>query len=73
MPVGIGMEFEGAAVRVATQPAARIILVQSPDFPQRPAKTISGSRDATYFFTSGQVDCDKGWKASSAGMVATSL
>jgi hypothetical protein len=26
-----------------------------------------------YFFTGGQVDCDSGWKASSAGMVATSL
>jgi hypothetical protein len=28
---------------------------------------------SSYFFTSGQVDCDSGWKASSAGMVAMSL
>jgi hypothetical protein len=27
----------------------------------------------SYFFTSGQVDCDSGWNASSAGMVATRL
>ena len=38
-----------------------------------PQDGLAGSRDATYFFTSGQVDCDSGWKASSAGMVATSL
>ena len=56
----------------AIQPASRIIPVQSP-ISRAPQDGLAGSRDATYFFTSGQVDCDKGWKASSAGMVATSL
>src|SRR5690606_40948481 len=43
-----------------------------PSFPHD-ALPILAPVDQLLFFTSGQVDCSSGWKASAAGIVATSL
>jgi hypothetical protein len=75
MSVVIGMKFESAAVRHRNSAGRSDFSRSNRRFPSTRRKDgLAGSRRAgTYFFTSGQVDCDKGWKASSAGMVATSL